>query len=158
MTNPLTHAGPNLERGIEFAEDLCVQSFLQHATLFLSSFNTEFVSHAEWRAPDRPVKKAGESANPDTAALESEILSERNRVIAARDEAGNSSFLALRAGIRRADQMLRRFILQVSQATTYYPAYFWKPFPMGNQPGNQPAIVRLSAQFASPQMHLSRIR
>ncbi len=57
MTNPLTHAGPNLERGIEFAEDLCVQSFLQHATLFLSSFNTEFVSHAKWRAPDRPLRR-----------------------------------------------------------------------------------------------------
>jgi sugar lactone lactonase YvrE len=28
----------------------------------------------------------------------------------------------------------RRFLLQVNRTNTYYAAYFWKPFPTGNQP------------------------
>jgi hypothetical protein len=41
----------------------------------------------------------------------------------------------------------------VSLAKTYYAAYFWKRFLMGNQPGNQPAIGHVDAQFAGLQMH-----
>jgi hypothetical protein len=34
---------------MQSGEDLSFQSFLQHATLFLPRFNTEFVSTEEWR-------------------------------------------------------------------------------------------------------------
>jgi hypothetical protein len=53
---------------------------------------------------------------------------------------------------------LRRFLLQVLPAKSYYAAYFWKPFLMGNQPGNQLAIDGNAVQSAGQQMHLSRIR
>jgi hypothetical protein len=54
----------------------------------------------------------------------------------------------IRSGWRGPHSGAGRFLLHVAFANTYHAVYFWKPFPMGNQPGNQPAIGYLSALYA----------